>query len=74
MGSCIPLWNGRKNTVLDKEVSQILKVVYTVLQLSSEQDKRVMMGEKVFLELDCQKLIYSPIIFVCRKESQNKPN
>lgn len=48
MGSCIPLWNGRKNTVLDKEVSQILKVVYTVLQLSSEQDKRVMMGEKVF--------------------------
>ena len=48
MGSCIPLGNGRKNTVLDKEVSQILKVVYTVLQLSSEQDKRVMMGEKVF--------------------------
>ena len=48
MGSCIPLWNGRKNTVLDKEVSQILKVVYIVLQLSSEQDKRVMMGEKVF--------------------------
>lgn len=42
--------------------------------LFSQQDKRVMKGEKVFLELDCQELMYSPILFVCRKESQNKPN
>lgn len=52
MGSCTPLWNGRENTVLDKEVSHILQGVYRVLQLFSEQDKRVITGEKVFLEPD----------------------
>lgn len=31
-------------------------------------------GRKVFVEGDCPELIYSPILFVCRKESQNKPN
>lgn len=49
--------NGSKNTVLNEEVSQIVYSMYIVVQLFSEQDKRVMIGQKVFLELDCQELI-----------------
>lgn len=37
---------------MDKEVSHILQGVYIVLQLFSEQDKRVITEEKVFSELD----------------------
>lgn len=45
MGNCTPIGNRRQNTVLNKEVRQIFYYVRIAVQLFSEQDKCVIMGE-----------------------------